>query len=64
MDDLSPAEVLQQYGYDPNTILTSEGVLVLPDGGDVKQVLSDDSDDTSVSDGDSSISSERQFECC
>jgi hypothetical protein len=33
MGDLSAAEVLQQYGYDPNVILTSEGKLVLPDGG-------------------------------
>ncbi len=33
MDSLSAAEVLQQYGFDPNVILTSEGNIVLPDGG-------------------------------
>ena len=56
--NLSAAEVLQQYGFDPNVILTSEGRLALPDGGDVEQVPSDESDDTSISDGDSSNSSE------
>ena len=51
-------EVMQQYGFDPNAMLTSEGRLVLPDGGDVKQVLADGSDDTSTSVGDSLDSSE------
>ena len=33
-------------------ILTSEGKLVLPDGGDAEPILSDESDDSSASDGD------------
>ena len=40
MDDLSAAEVLQQYDYNPNVILTSEGKLVLPDGGNAEQISS------------------------
>ena len=52
MDNLSAAEVLQQYGYDPNVILTSEGKLVLPDGGDAEPTSSDKSDDSSSSDDD------------
>ena len=39
---LSAAEVLQQYGYDPNMVLTSEGKLVLLDGGDAEQMSSDE----------------------
>ena len=58
MDNLSAAEVVQQYGFDPHVILTSQGRLALPDGGDAKQVPSHESDDTSISDGDSSNSSE------
>ena len=64
MHDLSAAEVLQQYGFDPNVILTPEGNLVLPVGGDAKQVHSDESDDTSISDGDSSKSSEDSSTSC
>jgi hypothetical protein len=56
MDNLSAAEVLQQYGYDPNVILTSEGKLVLPDGGDAEPTSSDKSDDSSSSDDDLSNS--------
>ena len=62
MDNLSAAEVLQQYGFDPNVILTSEGRLELPDGGDATQVFSDGSDDTSTADGSSSDSSESSLE--
>ena len=58
MDDLSAAEVIQQYGFDPNVALTSEGRLALPNGGEAEQVSSDGSDDTSISDGDSSKPSE------
>ena len=58
MDNLSAAEVLQQYGFDPNVILTSEGKLVLPNGGNAEQISSDESDDSSTSDGGSSNSSE------
>ena len=57
MNNLSAAEVLQQYGYDPNVILTSEGKLVLPDGGNAEQIPSDESENSSTSDGDPSNSS-------
>ena len=56
MDNLSAAEVIQQYGFDPNTILTSDGKFEMPDGADVTQILSDGSDGTSTSDGSSSDS--------
>ena len=57
MDKLSAAEVLQQYGFDPNVNPTSEGNLELPNGGNAEQIPSDESDDSSSSDGDSSNSS-------
>ena len=44
--------------FDPNTALTAEGRLDMPDGADATQVLSDCSDGTSTSDGLSSDSSE------
>ena len=57
MDGLPAAEVIQQYGFDPNVSLTSEGKFELPKCIEVAHVRSDDSDGTSTSDGSSSESS-------
>jgi hypothetical protein len=32
MDGLSAAEIIRQYGIDPNAILTPDGKLETPDG--------------------------------
>ena len=58
MDGLSAAEVIRQYGMDPNVFLTPEGKLETPNGAEYIHVPSDGSDCSSILDGSSTGSLE------